>query len=87
MSILRAIDGPSCLGELLLMVEHSTMTPMDAWVAATANAARLLGVQDELGTLEPGKRADVVLFDGDPTDLEKLAERVVGLWQDGTRRF
>jgi imidazolonepropionase-like amidohydrolase len=73
------------LGELALMAEHSAMTSMDAWVATTRSAARLLDVSDELGSLEPGKRADLVVLDGDPLDLEKLAERVEQVWQDGAR--
>jgi imidazolonepropionase len=40
------------------------LTPLEALTAATANAARVLGLHDRLGTLEPGKRADLVLLDG-----------------------
>jgi imidazolonepropionase len=40
------------------------MTPLDALTAATANPAWVLGLDDRLGTLEPGKRADLVLLDG-----------------------
>ena len=40
--------------------------PSRRCVAATSSAAELMGLQDELGTLEPGKRADVVVVDGDP---------------------
>ncbi|MBI4261081.1 MAG: imidazolonepropionase [Actinobacteria bacterium] len=39
------------------------LTPAEALVAATANAAIVLGQGDRLGTLEPGKRADLVLLD------------------------
>jgi imidazolonepropionase-like amidohydrolase len=67
------------------MAEHGGMSALDTWVAATGSAARLLGVNDELGSLEPGKRADLVVLDGDPLDLEKLAERVVQVWKDGVR--
>jgi len=42
------------------------MSPMDAILAATRNAAQLLGLPDQVGTLEPGKVADVVGFAGDP---------------------
>jgi imidazolonepropionase-like amidohydrolase len=44
------------------------------WI--TANAAWALGVQDEVGTLEEGKRADVVIWSGDPFSVYTLAERV-----------
>ena len=51
--------------EFLLMVEHG-MDPMSAIVAATVNAADLLGLSGEIGTIEPGKRADIVAVRGDP---------------------
>ncbi|TML39638.1 MAG: amidohydrolase family protein [Actinobacteria bacterium] len=73
------------LEELSLMVDHSGMSPIEAWTATTSSAAALLGVGDELGTVEPGKRADLVLLDGDPHDLEKLADRIAGVWKDGVR--
>ena len=75
------------LDELGLMVEYSAMTPLDAWTATTKNAAQLLGVDDSLGTLERGKRADVVLLEGSFDDLEKLGSRVAGVWKDGVRAF
>ncbi|MDP3657020.1 MAG: amidohydrolase family protein [Brevundimonas sp.] len=58
--------------EFALMVQHG-MTPMAAIQAATVNAADLLGLSSEIGTLEPGKRADIVAVDGDPlTDVTVL---------------
>ncbi len=56
--------------ELALMVEGG-MTPMQALVAATSVPARLIGLEDEIGTLEAGKVADVVAVQGDP--LEDIA--------------
>jgi imidazolonepropionase-like amidohydrolase len=73
------------LEELELMVANSAMSPLDAWVATTSSAAALLGVADDLGTLEPGKRADVVLVRGEAEDLTDLAGRVAGVWKDGVR--
>ena len=72
------------LRELVLMAEHG-LTPAQALVAATSSAAELMGLQDELGTLEPGKRADVVLLEGDAFDFEKLPERVRAVYKDGVR--
>ena len=51
--------------EFLLMVQHG-MDPMSAIVAATVNAADLLGLAAEAGTIEPGKSADIVAVRGDP---------------------
>ena len=42
------------------------MTPMEIIHAATRNAAELLGMQDRIGTLEPGKLADIISVPGDP---------------------
>jgi imidazolonepropionase-like amidohydrolase len=72
------------LRELSLMVAGG-MTPMQAIEATTRSAAELMGLQDELGTLQPGKRADLVLVDGDPLDVATLADRVVGVYKDGDR--
>jgi imidazolonepropionase-like amidohydrolase len=72
------------LAELLLMVEGG-MTPHQALVAATRTAAELMGLDDELGTLEPGKRADLVLVDGDPFEVGALPGNVTQVWKDGHR--
>ena len=49
------------------------LTPSDVLVMATRNAARALGLEDEVGTLETGKRADLVMVEGEPdADLEAL---------------
>jgi imidazolonepropionase-like amidohydrolase len=65
--------------EFELMVQHG-MTAEQAIVAATVNAADLLGMSAELGTLEPGKYADLIAVRGDPLDdisvLQNI-ERVV----------
>ena len=72
------------LRELALMVEGG-MTPMQAIVASTRSAAELMGLEDELGTLEPGKRADLVVVEGDPLDVGTLASRVETVYKDGER--
>ena len=72
------------LRELALMVEGG-MTPMQAIVATTRSAAELMGLESELGTLEPGKRADLVIVDGDPLEVATLADRVTEVYQDGDK--
>lgn len=51
--------------EFELMVKHG-MTPVEALKAATVNAADLLGLAQEIGTIEAGKSADIIAVDGDP---------------------
>ncbi len=60
--------------ELPYMVEAG-MSPMQAIVASTQMGARLLGMGDDLGTLQPGRLADVILVDGDPlADISIVTE-------------
>ncbi len=73
------------LDELALMVQGSSMTPLQAWVATTSSAASLCGVDDRLGTIAAGKLADLTVVEGDLADLDKLAERVWGVWKEGIR--
>lgn len=62
-------------GELEIYVKLG-MTPMEALQTATKNAAEALKVGDDLGTLEPGKLADIVAVDGDPSrDITVLQEK------------
>ena len=70
------------LGELGLMAGLG-MSSVQAWHATTGSAAELLGIADEFGTLEAGKRADLVVLDGSATDLVGLRERVRAVYQDG----
>ncbi|MDT7550075.1 MAG: hypothetical protein QOE84_2469 [Actinomycetota bacterium] len=70
------------LTELGLMVEAG-LSPGEALTAATSSAARLLRLDQELGSLEPGKRADVVVVGGDPLSFDGYAERVEQVWKDG----
>lgn len=66
------------LTELALLVEFG-LDPMGAVVAATGRAAQMLGVSAERGTLEEGRRADLLAVARDPlTDLSRLADPAVG---------
>jgi len=70
------------LRELELMAACG-MPPADVLVATTRTAAELMGLERELGTIEPGKRADLVAVSGDPLDFGDLRERITSVYQDG----
>lgn len=72
------------LRELEHMVAYG-FTAEQALVAATAGSAELMGLDDRLGTLEPGKIADVVVVDGDPFEFATLGDRIEQVWKDGAR--
>lgn len=77
--------GDYLLGNAVLETECLVMaglSPMDGILSVTGNAAKALGVDDAVGTLEPGKEADIIIVDGDPskqiTDLWNVEEVFLG---------
>jgi imidazolonepropionase-like amidohydrolase len=66
-----------------LMVSELGMSPMGAIVSCTRNAATALGLQDELGTLEPGKLADLVVLGGNPLEDIKAVRSVRRVMRSG----
>lgn len=54
-----------------------------AFAAISSAPAEALGLGDEIGSLRPGRRADVVIWDGDPLEL---STGVVAVWIDGVRQ-
>jgi imidazolonepropionase-like amidohydrolase len=67
----------------LAAMQRGGMTPSAALVAATRTAAELLGVDDDRGMLQPGKRADLVVVEGDPFAFDTLAGRIRAVYMDG----
>jgi len=62
------------------------MTPMEAIIAATLSAARLIGIQEQVGTIERGKQADLFLIEGNPLrkiDLLGDRKRIAGVMKAG----
>lgn len=61
--------------EMVLTQQVIGMSAMDVIVTATAVNAEILGASDEIGTLEPGKYADVLIVEGDPlADLSAIQD-------------
>ncbi|WP_129668058.1 metal-dependent hydrolase family protein [Phytoactinopolyspora endophytica] len=72
------------LSELALMGDAG-MKPDEVLVASTRTSAELLGVAQELGTIEPGKRADLVLVGGSPYEFVSLKSNISAVYKDGRR--
>lgn len=72
--------------EIALLVEKAGMSPAEAIVAATKVAAEAAGLSGEVGTIEPGKSADVIAVRGDPLEDPRVLldrERIVLVMRRG----
>ncbi len=76
--------GDALIDELVYLVREAAFTPSRALVAATTAPARLLRMQDSIGTLQPNMIADLVLLEANPlTNIENL-RGVAAVMQAGT---
>ncbi|HEV8366224.1 MAG TPA: amidohydrolase family protein [Gemmatimonadaceae bacterium] len=64
--VMPLYPGESLHDELELLVRHLGMTPLEAITAATRVPATFVGVGDSVGTIAPGKVADLVVLEADP---------------------
>ncbi len=76
-------DDPDFVSKEFGALVGGGMTPIDALRAATVNGAELLGRSSEIGTLEPGKFADIVAVEGDPMADITVMEKVVFVMKGG----
>jgi imidazolonepropionase-like amidohydrolase len=77
-----ALPGWSAHQEMELFVEAG-LTPMEALLTTTLNNAKVLGKEDELGTLEAGKYADLVILDADPLEDITHTQEIHRVIKDG----
>ena len=81
------VDTPTRLGEShILWLQGALergMAPMEALLSATRYIAEAYHVADEVGTLEPGKRADLVILEADPLADVQNYTRIAAVLKDG----
>lgn len=80
--ILLAIPGYSLHAELEQLVA-SGLSPLETLRAATVRPAEFFGIEDDIGTVDPGKRADLVLLDANPLSNITNTRRISGVISKG----
>ena len=88
----RLIGGSDCgwgnypfgdfQGEIIAMADVG-LSKMEAILAGTRDAAAAMSISDQTGTIEPKKRADLLLVDGNPADDLECLRRVAGVFISG----
>jgi imidazolonepropionase-like amidohydrolase len=84
--IVTGTDSAGRYAEDVEMMREFGLPAMDSLLACTSHAAEALGLSDELGTVEAGKTADLVILDGDPLADSRNLERVHAVVQSGVIR-
>jgi imidazolonepropionase-like amidohydrolase len=69
-----------------VLVAAAMLSPLESIAAATSTPAKMLGLEGEIGTLAAGKRADLVLVGGDPSQDVSALRDVRWTVRDGVAR-
>ncbi len=82
-----AVAAVKSMHQELKLMNQAGVAPNELLVAVTRNGAAAIGKKDELGTIEPGKRADLLVLDANPLEeianLRKVSRRMAaGHWQE-----
>ena len=82
-ALARDTNQPNLHRELELLVQHCGFSPLEAITAATRAGAEAIGQEATLGTLAPGKLADLVILDQDPTQDIRHTASIVAVMKSG----
>lgn len=77
--------GNSCFQDEITAHVDIGMTPMEAIVSATSDAARSCWIEKEVGSLEPGKKADLLVVDGNPIENIRDLTKVTDVFLNGEK--
>ena len=78
------LGGTSMQDEILAHVDIG-LSPMEAIVSATGDSARSCWIDNRVGTLEPGKKADILVVNGDPSIDIKALRNIQDIYLSGSR--
>ena len=81
-TIVSTVPGASLHRELRLLVEAG-VSPMQVLLSATRHPAEMFNIDKDLGTIEPGKLADILVLDADPLDDIRNTQKISTVIQDG----
>ena len=81
----NVFHGATALREMELMVEAG-MTPSEAIESATVTPARMMGIEALVGTIEVGKRADLIVVRGNPLEYISALRELEWVMKDGEIR-
>jgi imidazolonepropionase-like amidohydrolase len=76
-------DGPEAAPKEFDAMVRAGMKPLETIQAATVNGAELLGLSEEIGTVEAGKIADILPIQGDPLHDVRVLEHVSFVMKEG----
>ncbi len=74
---------PNATHAALMLLVEAGFTPLEVISLATLNGARYLGVDDEIGSIAVGKRANLILIDGRPDEQIADVQKVALVFRDG----
>lgn len=78
-AVINVFPGSTLHDELELFADSLEMSPMEVLRSATREPAEFLGIADSVGTIEPGKVADLVLLDADPREDVARTRRIASV--------
>jgi imidazolonepropionase-like amidohydrolase len=70
---------------MLEMMVQAGLTPMQALMAATGGAARVMKLDQQLGTIQPGKWADLLVLNANPLGDIRNTRQIDSVWIAGRR--